>query len=544
MLNIIIPVRDNPTWLSMCLTALHSWTSTQYTVTIVDNESKEEETKKLLRDFAQFEADRRLRGRPVGRQPSILPIAIEVASEIPLIVPHNNASFSSSINAAVQQIPPRAQDFLVLLNSDVLVQRGWDIDMLADLADSRVGLVGARTQKDGAAGWQGDPDGAILSRGSGVADSASPGIDPPFLIFFCVMLRRTVWEQIGQLDGETCQGWGGGEDLDYSWRLKDAGYRLAISKASVIHGCNQTYIEQGLLNVASVEELPAKAKMEQANLIRLIGKYGAQRVNNNIATRPIVLIGLISRTPMAHWPFVQSLIQSMRHMTAHGMHIELQLCTRTFVNVAREKITEWALANKASTGQDFTHLIFVDDDQVFQPDAFMKLIRADKDVVAPVVYMRQPPHGVAVFEWTEAEKHEKAAREKGEDRPVCKPGSVPLAATKKSGYSSIEGLEGKGLRKVDAVGFGMVCMKVEVLRRLKRERLELAEKKGDASLKALYPFADFGEDMSFCQIANEHGASVFCDTNTIIGHMTDPVIVDAAYKQRYVREHGPAGRTE
>lgn len=544
MLNIIVPVRDNATWLSMCLTALHSWTASQYTVTIVDNQSSEEETKKLLREFAQFEADRRLRGKP-GK---IMPISLEVATEIPLIVPHNNASFSSSINAAVQQIPPRPQDYLVFLNSDVIVSRNWDVDMLADLADSKVGLAGARTQSGAAAGWQGDPDGALLSRGTGggngsdtVVNAAAqgPGIDPPFLIFLCVMLRRAVWEQVGQLDGETCQGWGGGEDLDYSWRLKDAGYRLAISRAQVIHGCNQTYIEQGLLN-AEAGDLPPKAKMEQANLTRLVAKHGVQRVNNNLATRPIVLLGLISRTPMAHWPFVQSLMAAMRCMTSYGMHIEVQLVTRTFVNVAREKITDFALNNKATTGQDFTHLIFVDDDQVFQPDAFMRLIRADKDVVAPVVYMRYAPYGTAVFEWTEAEKCEKQAQEAADPdtpaRPAWKPGSVPLATTKKGGYSSIEGLENTGLRRVDAVGFGMVCMKVEALKRIKRELKKKDEK------AVLYPFADFGEDMSFCQLANANGAQVWCDSNCIIGHLGEQQLIDFNFKQKFVREHGPQVR--
>lgn len=531
MLNIIIPVRDNPVWLSMCLTALHSWTNTQYTVTIVDNQSSEEETKKLLREFAQFEADRRLRGRPVGKSSAILPLPLEVACEVPLVVPHNNASFSSSINAAVQQIPPREQDFLVFLNSDVIVQRGWAEDMLADLSDAKVGLVGARTQQGAAAGWQGDPDGALLSKGT-VQENQGPGIDPPFLIFLCVMLRRGVWQEVGQLDGETCQGWGGGEDLDYSWRLRDAGYRLAISKAQVLHGCNQTYLDQGLCNAAP-GELPPKAKMEQANLTRLVAKHGVQRVANNLATRPIICLGLISRTPMAHWPFVHSLIAAMRILASYGMHVEIQFITRTFVNVAREKITDWTISNKASTGQDFTHLIFVDDDQVFPADAFLRLIRADKDVVAPVVYMRYPPHGTAVFEWTEAEKQEKLAQESGEERPAWKPGNVPLAATKKGGYSSIEGLEGTGLRKVDAVGFGMVCMKVDMLKRVKRK---LKEKDGKA---VLYPFADFGEDMSFCQIVNEHGAGVFCLTDMVIGHLGELQLIDAEYKKRFVREHGP-----
>jgi glycosyltransferase involved in cell wall biosynthesis len=46
-----------------------------------------------------------------------------------------------------------------------------------------------------------------------------------FIIFFCAMTKREIWNQVGGLD--TIFGVGGGEDIDYCFKIQDIGYKIS-----------------------------------------------------------------------------------------------------------------------------------------------------------------------------------------------------------------------------------------------------------------------------------------------------------------------------
>ena len=56
--------------------------------------------------------------------------------------------------------------------------------------------------------------------------------DNTWLAFVCVMVRRAAWDAIGPLD-ESFEGYGC-DDVDYSWRLRDKGFRMGILHSSVV----------------------------------------------------------------------------------------------------------------------------------------------------------------------------------------------------------------------------------------------------------------------------------------------------------------------
>lgn len=470
MLQIIIPHLKGP-WLRMCVHAVRSFTK-DYVITVVNNGND---------SLDWFE-----REEVANRRKLNLPLT-------GAIVKHDNSSFSSSINAGIEAGRILNPTFVCFLNDDVIVQDGWADLMRSELLDLKVGMVGART--NAAAGWQGDADAATTLSTYGVGGADSKGLSAPYLIFCCVMTRAAVVQEVGLLDGDTCQGWGGGEDLDYSWRIRDKGYLLGISRAYVLHACSQTYQSSGIMQ--------DKAALESANLQRLVGKWGRDRVAAFTRPRPRLAIGISSRTEMIHLPFVQSLLSATQYMIQHGWHIEFRWLTRTFVNVARQMIVDDVL-KKDAADNPYEALLFVDDDQVFPPDAFARLLRSRKDVIAPIVYGRVPPYSTCIFEFA--------------NRPN-KPGEATEEQLK-GGYKSMEGIEHTGLRQVDAIGFGMVCMRVEALHKLK-------EKQSD-----LFPFARYGEDMSFCQIANKHGVQTWVDTDLIIGHLGSAPVIDEGFKKR------------
>ena len=73
---------------------------------------------------------------------------------------------------------------------------------------------------------------------TGPAKTFSNHIDDEFLIFFCVMLSRRLINKIGLLN----EGFrvGGGEDLDYCMRAKNAGFSLDMVPDALKLGCDGT----------------------------------------------------------------------------------------------------------------------------------------------------------------------------------------------------------------------------------------------------------------------------------------------------------------
>lgn len=145
--------------------------------------------------------------------------------------------------AANQGLRLTSGDYVVLLNSDTVLTRGW-LDRLVACAESepRIGIAGPLSNT---ASWQSvpsvlDDDGdwaanplPVGQTGEGMADlvaQASPGVYPriPFLNGFCFLIRREVITAIGLLD-ETTFPRGYGEENDFCARARGAGFSTAVA---------------------------------------------------------------------------------------------------------------------------------------------------------------------------------------------------------------------------------------------------------------------------------------------------------------------------
>ena len=169
----------------------------------------------------------------------------------------------------------------VLLNSDTIVPRLWLEGMLECMnSDHRLGIVGPLSN---AASWQSvpehsDADGWVvneLPNGYTVDEFSEmvylaserrfPHVD--FLNGFCLMIRRTVIEQIGYLDEETFPR-GYGEENDYCLRALDAGFELAIADhCYVYHAKSKSF------------GAAARDVLAQAGGEALERKHGAARID-------------------------------------------------------------------------------------------------------------------------------------------------------------------------------------------------------------------------------------------------------------------------
>lgn len=163
------------------------------------------------------------------------------------------------------------------------------------------------------------------------------------------------------------------------------------------------------------------------------------------------------------------------------------------VPFARETLAKSAL----DMGCDY--LFMVDDDMLCPPDLFYRLVAHDKDIVAALAFTRNPDHKPVIYQVIE-----------GFDK-----------TTQQSYYMNtyVMNYPRNSLVECDAVGFGAVLIKTDVLRKMAEPRF--------------MGLTGTGEDITFCYKAKKLGYSVWMDTATKLGHLSSPIIVTEEYSDRH-----------
>lgn len=176
-----------------------------------------------------------------------------------------------------------------------------------------------------------------------------------------------------------------------------------------------------------------------------------------------------------------------RHIFALGAIGEM------LVPYARERLAESAL----EIGADY--LFMVDDDMMAPPDLFYKLVRHNKDIIAPLAFTRNPDHKPVIYETIE-----------GYDKSV---------GTKYGLTRFVVNYPKNQLVECDAVGFGAVLIKTEVFRRMPKPWF--------------FGMESTGEDITLCLKAKKLGFSVWMDTSVKLGHLGAPTIITEEYSENW-----------
>lgn len=185
--SIIIPCWNQADLTERCLTSVMEF-SQDHEVILVNNGS----TDRTLALFSEFQK----------RYPEKIRV-------------RHNASNEGWPKAINQGMALALGEFCVWLNNDTQVFSHW-LEKLSYHLNGNVGAVGPVSKSGG--WWQN-------------LDHPIPG-DPKFLTGFCWMMRKSVYQEIGPLDIRFSPG--GSDDVDYSIRLTQAGYRVIVARDVII----------------------------------------------------------------------------------------------------------------------------------------------------------------------------------------------------------------------------------------------------------------------------------------------------------------------
>lgn len=214
-ISILIPTYGRLQHLRRCISSIYSMTSTPFEIIVVDNGSSDGTAEYLAKESKLYK-------------------------NLRVLTQKVNLGYQKAINLAASVAKG---EYLLFFNDDAWVQgrmpdgRDWLRTLMDELSsDPKLGLVGPHGGK-------------------------SPALGIDMLYFWCVMIRSSLFKEIGPMDDLTFNNYGG--DDDYCMRLKQAGYSVGIK-----HG-----FEGKLRHLMNLEP-PDKISPElEASRKRLVAKW-------------------------------------------------------------------------------------------------------------------------------------------------------------------------------------------------------------------------------------------------------------------------------
>jgi len=194
-------------YVKACIESIQKNTQPRYKIILVDNGS--------LDGCVQWARE----------QPNVITIENEV-----------NLGFAPGCN---QAIAATDTPYIMLLNGDTLVRPGW-LTALTDTANSDpdIGIVGAKSflvaghQQDRQAKYKTVKDFEEYST-KVLYERAGETQEVDWVVFFAALIKREVFEKVGLLDPQFA--YGGHDDLDFSWRARQAGFKCVVDHSVYIH---------------------------------------------------------------------------------------------------------------------------------------------------------------------------------------------------------------------------------------------------------------------------------------------------------------------
>lgn len=227
MINIIVPVYNNLDMTCDCILSVRENTSIQYDITVIDNGSS-----------------------PAFKAP--------FTGHIPITVIRNNDNegFPKAVN---QGIKSTSGETIILLNNDVIVTPGaidrlvkWleTFDIISPVTNYSAGVQRVQVPFYGSKEALND----VAEEWAEAHEGES--LEVNWITGFLMAFKREVFDTVGDFDESIwpCSG----EEIDFCWRAREAGYRVGIAgDVYVHHGGSKTFVElqhEGVLDYDKICE--------------------------------------------------------------------------------------------------------------------------------------------------------------------------------------------------------------------------------------------------------------------------------------------------
>jgi GT2 family glycosyltransferase len=212
--SIVVLAFNNVDYSRMCIESIiHKTNHPEYELILVDNASQDE-TPQYFKELANSN------------------------SNILAIMNDTNEGFARGNNIGASRA---SGEYLVFLNNDTVVTKGWLQKLVDYLQDPKVGLVGPVTNSSGnetriKVNYE-DLEGMDEFAYQYTKSRQGETFELDMLPFLCVALRREVYEEIGPLDEQF--GVGMFEDDDYALRVKQHAYKIICAEDVFVHHWGQ-----------------------------------------------------------------------------------------------------------------------------------------------------------------------------------------------------------------------------------------------------------------------------------------------------------------
>lgn len=139
-------------------------------------------------------------------------------SDVQVINAPSNLGWEGGIDFGLKN---SKSQFVVFMNDDTLVpntSRMWIHRLLNHFKNPKVGAVGPSSN-------------TVMGFQNIFVDLPFEVFESKFIIGFCAMIRRSAFEEVGGMD----MSLPGGDDLDWSIRLRDTGYKVLVDRSVFIY---------------------------------------------------------------------------------------------------------------------------------------------------------------------------------------------------------------------------------------------------------------------------------------------------------------------
>lgn len=195
--------------------------------------------------------------------------------------------------------------------------------------------------------------------------------------------------------------------------------------------------------------------------------------------KPFRLLIAVPCTDYMHADFVRSLMNLTSHLDREGIRHETEIRNGSLICYARNQLALKAI------NEEFTHLLFIDSDMVFDENIVETLTFGGKDFVCGAFQSRHPPYRSCVYSSLDPVQR------------VERYGAAPF--------------------RVAGCGMAMTLIGTEILKAVQ-------EKHGDCFNPERMGGIYYGEDLAFCVRARGVGAEIWCEPTARVGHIAHRTI--------------------